>query len=320
MGIEVEVNVTTVSVCAVAILVTVLCEFFIAKPLFTTRLRTHEHRSTLAKMVLLFAGVGLVPVIFSAGFFAIIMVPEAESIIDPTLHAIEAIALLLFWHILIALAGGRARAAMCVDMSPAGAACILIPFGSNCAICRFRDGEAALRFWHYSVVQWIVLSPAVRVMAQNSSNLVRKAAIPIQVIGLIFMLRGLLDTHRGTRHAAPRHARPDAQFIAIKMLVLVLLVQTIVYAQGWPPPGSPPEDVTRAFAFLTVLEMVGFALLFAGTFGPHTLWWALDKTQLTAALTEHIADSGGMVRGVSARAGTYAPVDDASIRRCASAV
>ena len=322
MGFTVEVNVITVSVCIAVIVFTVICELFICRPLFTSRLYSHEHRQVLRRLVLLFAGVGIVPVLYSAGFFAILLLPWLEIYVDPALHVVEAIALLFFWHILVALAGGDTRAAMCVETSPLGAACVVMPFVGECAFCRFRGGDGALRFWHWSVAQWIVFSPVVRVMSGFDSVLVRRVGNVINVVGLAFLLRALLDTHRATRHAAPRHARPDLQFIAVKLLVFVLLVQGLIYSIKWPPDVEPPEGVTRAFALLTVLEMVGFALLFAWTFGPHTLWWALDKTQLTAALTEYVADPGGSrmpPRGASHRAGTYSPVDDASLRRVASA-
>ena len=106
MGFTVEVNVITVSVCIAVIVFTVICELFICRPLFTSRLYSHEHRQVLRRLVLLFAGVGIVPVLYSAGFFAILLLPWLEIYVDPALHVVEAIALLFFWHILVALAGG----------------------------------------------------------------------------------------------------------------------------------------------------------------------------------------------------------------------
>jgi len=233
----------------------------------------------------------------------VFLYPSVGQFVDPALKCIEAIALLLFWHMLVTLAGGRERAALCVETSAQGPACVLIPFASNCALCRFRDGARALRFWQLSCVQWVVVSPIIRVMAQNPRRTVRLAGVGIQVCGLLLMLRALLDTHRGTRHAAPRHARPDAQFIVIKAMVLVLLVQTTVYGLGWPPPGEPPETVTRAFAIFTAVEMAAFSLVFAWAFGPHTLWWALNQTPLTHALTDAVSDHGSVCGAIS-RAGS----------------
>jgi len=289
--VQAHVNGLTVGVALASVAVTIIGELYIMRPLFSHRMRKHEHRSALTTLVMLFTGMGLMPVIYSIGFFFILLYPEVEHLVDPVLHGCEAIALLLFWHILVVLAGGRERAAMCVDTSPQGPVCVVMPIVcGNAEFCRFRDGAAALRFWHASVAQWIVLSPCLRLVAQNDMRAVRLSSIPVQVVGLGFLLRALLDTHRGTRHAAPRHARPDAQFVVMKIIVLVLLVQTSTYALGWPPPEGAPDGVTRAFAVLTLLEMAVFSITFAWAFGPQALWWALDQTPLTHALTEAFED------------------------------
>ena len=261
-----EVSRLTASICGTSVAVTLACGVLIMQPLCSRRLRSHEHRAALLPLVLLFVGIGMIPFMYSAAELAVFLRPHLANVIDPGLKCCEALALLLFWHILVALAGGSERAALCVETSTSGASCAICPCFTKRFAYNFGDGRSALRFWCAAICQWIVVSPVVKLMAQSAHPSTRLSAIPIQVVGLLIMLRALFDTHRATRHAAPRHARPDAQFIIIKMFVLLLLVQTTVYQLHWPPP-KQPEEVTRMFAFMTAVEMGFFGMIFARGFG-----------------------------------------------------
>jgi hypothetical protein len=73
MTAEAEATTTTIAICISCIVITVVSELFIMRPLFTQRMRRHEHRSALTTLVLLFVGMGMMPVLYSTGFFIVFL-------------------------------------------------------------------------------------------------------------------------------------------------------------------------------------------------------------------------------------------------------
>ena len=133
-------------------------------------------------------------------------------------------------------------------------------------LCK-ASGAGLLRLWLACTAQYAIVSPATCVVRP----LVGAAVVaPIRVVSLVVMLRGIVDTYRATHHAYPARVRPLKQFLAIKALVIVCALQSVVQL-------ALPHDEHhgRLFARATVLEMLVFAALFAAQFGPSATRWAL---------------------------------------------
>jgi len=278
MGPDVDwpVNALSVSVCATTVAVTILCEFFIAKPLCTQRLRTHEQRGPLTTLALLHCGMGLLPVAYATANFFMLLYPSCVEVMEPVLFATEAVALNGFWWILLTLAGGFDKAAACFDAMPSGAACMLGPHCCNRICFHFRDGRQALRVFQCMCMQLIIIGPVCKSLQFNDVVQVRMLALLIRIISLVFFLHALLSTHTVARRNMSKAAKPESQLIVIKLLVLIALIQSAVKTLGWPPPDGAPDGVVRFFAWLTCIETALFSLAFAWAFGEAALWAAVD--------------------------------------------